>query len=115
MRILLLAAAFSFCGFAWANEYRLEAGVEVRGSSLKVEPVASGPAGETVRYEIDVRRHGGGGSSNSSQSGSARFDESGRAKLASTSVNLSPQQRYEVDIKLFEGQRVVAREHVSHP
>ena len=115
MRILLVAAAFSFCGFACANEYRLDPGVEVRGSSLKVEPVASGPAGKSVRYEIEVRRHGQGASSNSSQSGTARLDESGNAKLASTSVSLNPQQRYDVEVTLFEGQRVVARERASHP
>ena len=110
-----IAALLSFCIPAWSADYRLDPGLEVSGGNLKVEPTVSGPAGKAVRYEIDVRRHGQGASSNSSQSGTARLDESGRAKLASTSVSLNPQQRYEVEVTLFEGQRVVARERASHP
>jgi hypothetical protein len=114
MRRAMLAAAISLCATAWAADYRLDAGVQARDGSLKVEPTVSGPAGKTVRYEIQVRREGAGNNSDSSQSGRARLDDSGRAKLASTSVSLRPNERYEVEVTLFEGQRLVAREHISH-
>lgn len=114
MRMLVAVVALSLCMPAWAEAYRLDAGVQASGGSLKVEPVVTGPAGNTVRYEIEVRRDGKG-TSNSSQSGRARIDESGRAKLASSAVSLQPGERYEVEITLYKGQRVVAREVVAHP
>ena len=95
--------------------YQLDVGTELRDRNLKVEPSVSGPAGKRVRYEISVRRDGGAGSSSSSQAGDARLDDSGHAQLASTSVSVQPGEEYDVTVKLFEGNRLVAQESVRRP
>ena len=93
----------------------LDMGTTVSGGSLKVEPHVSGPAGKTLRYEIDVRREGSGASSNNSQSGRVRLDSSGKAQLASNSVSLSPRDTYRVTVRVFDAGRVVAEQSVQHP
>jgi hypothetical protein len=97
------------------SAYRVDPGASLRNGSLKVEPSVVGPAGKRVRYQIEVRREGGSQSSNSSQAGSARLDDDGRAQLASSSVSVQPHQRYEVVVKLYEGDRLVAEESVRQP
>lgn len=114
MRTLYLAAAL-IAGSALAADFRIDPGASVANGTLKVEPVAQGPAGAEVRYEIRTRRESAGGTSNSSQSGAAVLGPDGAAKLASTSVNVSPRDRYAIEVKLLEGSRVVAEETVRYP
>jgi hypothetical protein len=107
---LLLAA-----GAAFAADYRLDAGASVGNGTLKVEPTVEGPPGAEVGYEIRTVREGAGGRSDSSQSGAARLGPDGTAKLASTSVSVTPRDRYAVQVKLLEDGRVVAEQTVRYP
>jgi hypothetical protein len=114
MRICFFALLLaSSC--ALAADYRIDPGASVEGGTLKVEPTVQGPAGAAVRYEIRTTREGRGGTSNSSQSGSARLGEDGAARLASTAVSVSPEDRYAIQVKLLEGGRVVAERTVRYP
>lgn len=97
------------------SAYRVDPGASLRNGSLEVEPSVAGPAGKRVRYEIEVRREGASQSSSSSQAGSVRLDDGGRAQLASSSVSVQPHQRYEVVVKLYEGDQLVAQESVRQP
>jgi hypothetical protein len=114
MRYLPLIAAF-LCAGVLAGDYRIDPGASVKNGILSVEPRAHGPAGASVRYEIKTIREGQGGTSSSSQSGSARLGNDGAARLASTSVNVSAQDRYSIEVKLLDGGRVVAEETVRYP
>ncbi len=114
MRSLLLTATL-ICASAFAADYRIDPGATVRNGTLTVEPRVEGPAGASVRYEIRTTREGQGGTSNSSQSGDARLGRDGVARLASTSVSVSPRDRYSIRVKLLEGGRVVAEETVRYP
>lgn len=78
-------------------------------------PTAQGPAGAALRYEIRTTRQGASGSSSSSQSGSVRLGEDGAAKLATTSVSVTPQDRYRIQVRLLERGRVVAEKEVRYP
>jgi hypothetical protein len=114
----LVASLFLFAcasAFALDSNYQLDIGTSVRDGTLKVEPRVSGPAGKMLRYEMDVRRQGQGGSSNSSQAGTVRLDDAGKAKLAMNSVSVSPRDRYEVTVRLLDGDRVVAEDSVRQP
>jgi hypothetical protein len=115
MRILFLFAGLLVTSVVLATDYRLDPGASVSGGTLKVEPTVQGPAGASLRYEIQTVREGSGGRSNSSQSGSVRLGQDGAAKLASTSVSVTPQDRYRVQVKLLERGRVVAEEEVRYP
>jgi len=105
----------SCAAFGAEAAYQLDMGTTVREGNLKVAPRVTGPAGKTLRYEMVVTRQSRSGSSNSSQAGSVRLDESGAARLASSSVSVSPQDEYRVAVKLYEGGRLVAEEAVRHP
>jgi hypothetical protein len=114
MRTLLFAAAL-ISGSVLAADFTIDPGASVANGTLKVEPVALGPAGAAVRYEIRTTRESGAGTSDSSQSGEARLGPDGAAKLASTSVSVSPRDRYRVQVRLLEKGRVVAEEEVRYP
>jgi hypothetical protein len=113
-----LAMLLLLGGAATADEGRtiaLDIATTVRDGNLKVEPKVSGPAGKALRYEIDVRREGEGGSSNNSQSGRVLLDSSGTAQLASNSVSVGARDAYRVTVKVFDAERLVAEQSLRHP
>jgi hypothetical protein len=117
LRTRIPAALLAFCSAAFSADaaYRLDLGTSLREGNLHVAPRVTGPAGKALRYEMQVTREGGAGRSNSRQAGSIRLDESGRARLASNSMSVGPHDEYRVDVKLYEGGRLVAEESVRHP
>ena len=116
MKKLAVALAFvPLAAIAADSAYRLDLGAAVHGGSLKVEPEVSGPAGKELQYKMEVRRHARGGTSNSSQGGTVTLDEHGHARLASSSVNVSPNDRYSVTVRLMDGARVVAEKSQQYP
>ncbi len=100
---------------ALAADFQIDTGATLRNGTLDVTPTVRGPAGAVLRYEVRTVRDGASGSSNSSQSGDVRLGSDGAARLASTSVNVSPRDRYSIHVKLLEGGRVVAEETVRYP
>lgn len=116
MKELVAALAFvAFGAIAADSPYKLDLGASLHGGSLKVEPQVSGPAGKELQYKMEVRREGQGKSSNSSQGGTVKLDEDGHARLASNSVNVSSNDRYEVTVRLMDGSRVVAEKSQRYP
>ena len=97
------------------SPYQVDLGASLSGGNLKVEPQVSGPAGKELQYKMEVRREGQGKSSNSSQGGTVKLGEDGHARLASNSVNVSPDDRYEVTVRLMDGSRVVAEKSQRYP
>ena len=100
---------------AMASDYRLDTGATVEGSTLKVAPRVEGPAGAALRYEIRTVREGAAGRSKSSQSGNVTLGRDGTASLATTNVSVTPQDHYEVSVKLLQGSRVIAEKTVRYP
>lgn len=105
---LLVAAT----ALAADSNYGLDIGASVREGMLRVEPRVSGPAGKMLRYKVEVLREGEGRSSNSSQAGTVRLDDYGNARLATNSVSVTPSDRYEVTVRLFDADRLVAEQSV---
>jgi hypothetical protein len=96
--------------------YRIDIGIsEERDGRLKIEPRLSGPAGNTVRYDVDVQRSGGRSKANSGQSGSVRLDDAGKAQLSSNAVKLAPGEQYEMKVRIFEDGRLVAEQSARRP
>jgi hypothetical protein len=112
---VLLSFALAATAAAADSPYKLDLGASVHGGNLKVEPQVSGPAGKELQYKMEVRREGQGKSSNSSQGGSVKLDENGQARLASNSVNVSSNDRYEVTVRLMDDGRVVAEKSQHYP
>jgi len=95
--------------------YEVDLGTSLRSGSLSIEPTVTGPAGKTLRYEMRVRKEGGAGNSSSSQSGTVRLGDDGRAELASNSVSVAPDDRAVITVRLFDGARVVAERSTQYP
>ncbi|HYJ11675.1 MAG TPA: curli-like amyloid fiber formation chaperone CsgH [Polyangiaceae bacterium] len=116
MRSVVFFLAF-FCAAALANVpgYELSLGAEVRGGTLKVAPIVTAPPGAKLRYDVTTTRTGRSGNSNSRQSGNVTVGDAGKASLSQVSVSVSPQDRYEVRVEIFDGARVVASETLRHP
>ena len=117
MRFPMLGAALLIVSAALAadNRYTLDLGASVQAGNLRVEPSITGPAGKTLEYEMRVRREGGGNSSNSSQGGTVKLDDSGRAQLASNSVSVTTSDRYVVTVRVMDEGKVVAEQSQHYP
>ena len=109
--LLLLPAA------ALANTpgYEVSLGAELRGGSLHVSPTITAPAGKKLRYDVVTTRTGRSGNSNSRQSGDVSVGQDGKASLSQVSVSVTPQDRYEVRVELYDGAQLVASESLRHP
>ena len=96
--------------------YDLSLGAEVRGGTLKVAPIVTAPAGAKLRYDVTTTRTGRSGNSNSRQSGNVTVGDDWQGhRFRRLRVSVSPQDRYEVRVEVFDGARVVASETLRHP
>ena len=95
--------------------YRLDLGISMVSGTLRVEPTVAGPGGRTLRYEINIRREGKGGSSATSQAGTVRLDGAGKGEFAYSSLSYSPGDRYAITVKVYDGARLVASEQTVEP
>lgn len=82
---------------------------------MKVAPKITAPAGKKLRYDVVTTRTGRSGNSNSRQSGKVTVGQDGTASLSQVSVSVSPQDRYEVHLEVFDGSRLVAEKTLKHP
>jgi hypothetical protein len=111
MRPLLLCLAISVSpAFADTPRYDLSLGAEVQGGTLKVAPVITAPAGAKLRYEATTTRVGRSGNSSSQQSGDVTVGPDGKAALSQVAISVTPQDRYEVRVDVYDGKRLVASE-----
>jgi hypothetical protein len=110
-------AILLFCAAALAQDpaYRLDLGISMVSGTLRVEPVVAGPGGKTLRYEINIRREGKGGTSATSQAGTVRLDGAGKGQFAYSSLSFSPGDRYRITVKLYDGERLVASQETVEP
>ena len=113
MRLLFLAALLASYT-AFAADYKLNPGASVREGTLNVAPRVQGPPGAALRYEIRTTREGRSGKSSSSQSGGVRLGQYGSGALATSSISVTPQDRYRITLKVLEGGRVVAEKTVKY-
>ena len=106
-----------FCASALAADpaYRADLGISMSSGTLRVEPVVTGPGGKTLRYEMNIRREGKGGTSATSQAGPGRLDGAGKGQFAYNSLSINPGDRYEITLKVYEGDRLVASEQAVEP
>jgi hypothetical protein len=113
-----LAAAF-YISVAMAGDYDVDLGTSLQSGKLRVEPSISGPAGKVVSYEMKVQREGRSESraksGGTSVSGRAKLGEDGRARLATSVVNVGPGDRFTVTVRVREGSEVVAEKSRQYP
>jgi hypothetical protein len=110
-------AMLLFCASALAADpaYRADLGISMVSGTLRVEPTIMGPGGKTLRYEMNIRREGKGGTSATSQAGTVRLDGAGKGEFAYNSLSISPGDRYTITLKVYDGDRLVASEQAVEP
>lgn len=106
---------FSAAALGNAPGYDLSLGAEVRSGTLKVAPIITAPAGAKLRYDVTTTRTGRSGNSNSRQSGNVTVGNDGKASLSEVAVSVSEQDRYEVQVEVYDGGRLVAAQTLRHP
>ena len=104
----------SGAALAHAPGYDLALGAEVRGGTLNVAPIVTAPAGAKLRYDMTTTRTGRSGNSNSRQSGNLTVGDDGKASLSQVAVSVSGQDRYEVRVEVYDGERLVASETLKY-
>jgi hypothetical protein len=112
-----IAVALLVGGQALAADpaYKLDLGMDLRQGTLQVEPTVSGPAGKSLRYEMNIRREGAGGSSSSNQAGTVRLDNGGNGHFAYNALSVNKGDRYTVTVKIYDGERLVAEQSAHEP
>lgn len=114
MRRLALSV-FLLPFFAFAGDFDISLGAEVRGGTLKVAPVITGPAGRKVRYDMLTTRTGPSGNHNSRQSADVTVGPDGKAALSQVAVSVKDQDRYQVKVEVYDGTQLVASQTLEHP
>jgi len=117
MRAALFIPLFLAGTSVMADEpgYRLRVDFSRHDSTLTVTPYIAAPAGAALRYEMVSSRHGAAGVSNTSQGGRVAVGDSGSARLSMLSFSVTPQDRYVVTVKVFDGPKLVAEEVLQYP
>ena len=100
---------------AATDGYQLRIDSAVGDGMLRVVPHIAAPAGARLRYEVISTKEGGSGRSNTNQSGTVNVGPDGSAKLSSLSVGVTPQDRYVITVKVFDGPKLVAEEVLRYP
>ena len=85
------------------------------GGMLTVTPFARGPADRVLRYEVRAEQHSRAGKSTSVQAGTVRLAPRGETALSRLSFALSPGLRYEIIVRLFEGDAPVGESRLAYP
>lgn len=114
-RAACIALVFGATALAQDPAYRLDLGISMVSSTLRVEPVVAGPGGKTLRYEMSIRREGKGGTSATSQAGTVRLDGAGKGQFAYNSLSFSPGDRYVISVKVYDAERLVASGEAVEP
>ena len=95
--------------------YELRVESSVLGSQLTVIPHVQAAAGAVLRYEIVSTKQGSAGKSDTRQSGKVAVGEAGSAKLSTLKLGVSPQDRYSISVKVFDGTKLVAEKVLNYP
>lgn len=112
----LLAISLLFVSFsALASNYDVSLGAEVRNGTLKVAPVITAPAGKKLRYDVVTKRSGPSGNHSSKQSANVTVGPDGKATLSQVAVSVREQDRYEVKVEVYDGEKLVAADTLKHP
>src|SRR3954453_16219973 len=110
MRQLSLLALLLMGTLAMADEpgYHLSVAGEIRGNILAIAPIIAAPAGQTLRYDIVTSKSGRSGTSKTRQAASVKVSEDGNASLSKVNVSVGAEERCEVSIEVYDGNRLVA-------
>jgi len=92
---------------------RIESGGNA--GELVLTPVVVAAHDTTLRYEMAARKEGRSGVSTTRQAGDLRLRGGVPKRAATLRLNVGPDDRYAVNVKLFDGTRVVADETIRRP
>lgn len=108
--ILLMTPIFTTTGVhAESADLMLWIEKEVTGENqVTLTPYVKSPSTATLRYSFEVDKHGKSGRSATRQSGRLSFQSDQPKALSTLALHLKPEDRYRVELKLYDENRLVA-------
>ena len=85
--------------------------------SLKIENIFENKSSEHVKfmYKFQCERKGRAGSAKSSQSGVVEAAPGEEVSLSRTSLSVSPNDAYRIELQIYDGNRRVAEDSLVYP
>ncbi len=109
---LLAASALAMADDAGV---RLTLDTSTSGRMLTVVPHVMAPGAARLRYEIVSTKHGKSGRSSTSQTGNVAVGPDGAGTFARLSLGVGPDDRYTIDVRVYDGARLVAEQTLNYP
>jgi predicted aminopeptidase len=85
------------------------------GQQWRVQPAARASAARSLRYVLEAEKAGTSGKSRSSQSGAVQLLADKRQPLSTLLMNLQRDDRLYLNLKVFEGERLIAEKILDLP
>lgn len=99
--VLVLPLCLAWSQGVQAGEWRIWLETESQGTVVSIKPMCISPMDIQARFEVSVVRSGKAGTSNSRQSGRAELKAGQKKALSQVSLNLNPEDQFQLIIKLF--------------
>lgn len=91
--------------------------IEYKDSYLKIRPFCFNNTSEdeVLRYKLEVRKNGKGGTANISQSGSVCIPSQEKKCLSKVTLRVSPKDHYQITLEVYKDGKLVAEDSVFYP
>ena len=94
---------------AWIDAQQQNDMLTIRGKFAN-----DSPRGASFRYELVTTKQGKSGSSSSTQVGSFAAPAGEEVSLSNTSINITPEDTYAIELKIFQGNTVYLHDKIEY-
>jgi len=70
---------------------------------------------EVLRYKLEVRKNGKGGTAHTRQAGSVHIPSQRRKCLSKLTLGISPKDCYQIKLEVYKNEKLVAEDSVFYP
>jgi len=111
--LALIAALAAAC--VHAADLQAWIDTEIRDGMLQILPKVKSQASVVVRYELDAKKSGAAGRSESRQGGTKSIACCEPASLALLRLSVTPEDVYTLTLRVFVGSDLVAQDEIVYP
>lgn len=116
MKTLLTLAIITFFFAPAAPEHRAWISAEQQDEMLTIQGRFANDTQQdaTFRYELVTTKQGRSGSSSSTQAGSFAAPAQKEVSLSNTSINVTPEDTYVIELKIFQADSVYLHDKIEY-
>lgn len=112
---LALWSIFGMNTMANESSIRLWTDVSSAGNLWTIVPHVDAPPGHIFDYEISAHKSGSSGNSHTYQAGHVGLSASGTAAMAHITMSISPNDRCDIEVRLFDGKEIIETQTLALP